>query len=113
MTIDNIVTKIDLPGWFEIFAGGGLTAVILFSVGILFLAVPVIGLILGPAMMLTAGLVAITHVGLMFRHKHGYAGHCPHCGASVDAGEPGSVGECGDCQNKFVHRDNHLWEIEK
>ena len=112
MTIDSSVKKIDSPR-FEIFAGGGLAAVMIFSVGVFMLVVPVIGWIVGPSLMITAGLIALAHLVGMFRNQPGYAGHCPDCGSPVTAGGPGSVSECGACKNRFVHRDGQLWMIEK
>lgn len=113
MTIDSTVKKIDPPGWFEMFAGGGMAAVVIFSVGVFVLVIPVVGWILGPALMITAGLIALAHVVGMFSKKPDYAGHCPYCGSPASAGDPGSVGQCGACKNRFVHRDNQLWQIEK
>jgi hypothetical protein len=110
MTIDSTVKKIDPPGWFEMFAGGGIAAVVIFSVGVFVMVIPVIGWILGPALMITAGLIALAHVVGMFRKKPDYAGHC---GSPAAAGDPGSVGQCGACQNRFVHHDSQLWQIEK
>ena len=48
--------------WFEIFAGGGLAALIIFSVGLFLLVVPVIGWVVGPALMITAALVLVVHL---------------------------------------------------
>jgi hypothetical protein len=113
MTIDSSVKRISPPGWFEMFAGGGLAAVVIFSVGVFVLVIPVLGWILGPALMITAGLIALVHVVEMFKKKADYVGHCPYCDASTTAGNPGSVSQCGACQHRFVHRDGQLWQIEQ
>ena len=110
MAIDSKVKKVEPPGSFEILAGGGLAAVVIFSVGVFMMVVPLIGWVVGPALMIVAGVVAVVHMGQIFRRKAGYAGNCPYCGAPTVAGEPGSVGECHACWNKFVHRDNQLWK---
>ena len=112
MTIDSTVRKIDAPAKFEMLAGGGLAAVVVFSVGVFLLVIPVLGWLLGPALMIVAGLIAISHVGGIFRRKPGYMANCPCCGAPTAAGEPGSTGECPECKSKFVHRESHLLKIE-
>ena len=113
MTIDSAVTRIDTPGRFEMFAGGGIAAVVIFSVGVFLLVVPVLGWVVGPALMITAGLIALTHVvGMFSSNKPAYAGHCPYCGSPAAAGEPGSVGQCEACNHKFVHRESQLLKIE-
>ncbi|MBZ5601420.1 MAG: hypothetical protein LAO79_03855 [Acidobacteriia bacterium] len=100
------------PGRFEMFAGGGLAAVVIFSVGVFMSVVPVIGWIVGPGLMITAGLIAIGHVVGIFRAKPSYTGHCPNCGAPAAAGDPGSVGMCEACHSGFAHHDNQLWKLE-
>jgi hypothetical protein len=111
MAIDTTVRKVDPPALMEIFAGGGIAAVFLFSVGVFMSIVPVIGWVIGPGLMILAGVIAIAHIGGMFKRKPGYAGHCPHCGAEAIVGAPGTSGECEACKHKFVHRDAHLMEI--
>lgn len=114
MTIDSTVKRSDSPGRFEMFAGGGLAAVVIFSVGVFLMVVPVLGWIVGPALMITAGLIALTHVvGMFGSNKPGYAGNCPYCGSPATAGDPGSVGQCGACEKRFVHRDSQLRKIEE
>jgi len=85
--------------------------VVIFSVGVFLLVIPVIGWLLGPALMLIAGLIVMAHVGGIFSRKPAYAGHCPYCGAPAEAGDPGSIGECGACKNRFVHRDSQLLKL--
>lgn len=111
MTIDSTVKKIDSPAAIEMLAGGGLAAVVIFSVGVFLLVIPVIGWLVGPALMIAAGLIAIAHVTGIFWRKAEYTGHCPYCDAPAVASEPGSVGVCGACKNKFVHRDGQLCKI--
>lgn len=112
MTIDSTVKRIDPPANIEILAGGGLAAVIIFSVGVFMMVVPVIGWIVGPALMLTAGVIAIVHVGEVFRKKPEYVGHCPFCGAEVVAGDPDSIHTCGACKKEFVRREDKLVAYE-
>ena len=113
MTIDTTVRRVNPPGRFEFFAGGGLAAVIIFSVGVFVMVVPIIGWAVGPALMITAGLIAVGHVIGMFRIKPGYEGDCPYCGSATPAGEPESVSQCETCKNQFIHRDNRLWKTEE
>lgn len=110
MTIDSTVHRID-PHSIEILAGGGIAAVILFSVGVFLMVVPILGWVVGPALMLLAGVVAIAHVGEVFRSKPEYAGHCPNCGAEVVVGDTGSVGTCAACSARFEHRDGRLVKL--
>jgi hypothetical protein len=114
MTINSSVEKIRPQATrFEIFAGGGLAAVVIFSIGVFLLVVPVLGWIVGPSLMLAAGIIALVHLVLMFRSKPHYTGHCPYCGSATTAGEPGSISECAACKNTFVHREGQLCKIEE
>ncbi len=112
MTIDTSVKKIDPPGLIEMLAGGGIAAVVIFSVGVFLLVVPIVGWVVGPALMIAAGLIALAHVGGIFSRKASYTGHCPSCGAAVTIGEPGSAGVCPECKSTFVHRNSQLRKIE-
>jgi len=111
MTIDNSVRRIASPR-FEFAAGGGIAAVVIFSVGVFMLVVPILGWIIGPGLMLTGILVAIWHFGGIFRNKANYAGHCPYCGAVANVGSAGSVAECPGCQRSFIHRDGKLNKLD-
>ena len=95
------------------FAGGGIAAVICFSVGVFLLIVPVLGWIVGPSLMLMAGLIATVHLIGMFRGRSTYEGHCPYCGAPATAGNPGSMGRCGACKHRFEHRDGQFWQSDQ
>jgi len=112
MTIDSTVKRIEPPATIEILAGGGLAAVIFFSVGVFMTVVPVIGWIIGPALMITAGLIAILHIGEIFGKKAEYVGHCPSCGAQASAGEPESVHICAACKKQYVYREDKLVAYE-
>lgn len=108
MTIDPTPKKIDPPGVLEMIAGGGIAAVVIFSVGVFLLVVPIVGWVVGPSLMVLAGLIAIAHIGGIFMRKPAYAGQCPHCGEPVTIGGPGSVSQCAACKNKFIHRRGQL-----
>ena len=109
---DTTVKRIDSPGRFEMFAGGGIAAIIIFSVGVFMMVVPVLGWIVGPSLMIAAGLLASAHVFGMFHKPPKYAGNCPHCGLASDAGNPGDLTECSGCGKEFMHRDRQLVKAE-
>jgi hypothetical protein len=108
MTIDSTVKRTEaLP----FVARAGLCIVLAcfgFVLGIgLFLLIPVIGLFLGPIVVL--GSVSMLFV--MFINEPSFSANCPYCGVSGDAGNPGAVTKCRHCKNRFVHRDGLLWKI--
>ena len=111
MTIDTTVRKVEPPGWFEVLAGGGIAAVVIFSVGVFLSIVPILGWVLGPALMILAGLIFAWHVYEMFSRKPSYSGHCPYCGEPVLSGGPGAVGQCAACKNRFVQREDQLYKL--
>ena len=111
MTIDSSVKRSD-PPVVEMLAGGGLATLIIFSVGVFMMVVPVIGWIVGPALMLTAGLIAAIHVAEIFRAKPDYAAHCPYCNAPVHPADRDSTGACGTCNHRFANRDGLLSKTE-
>jgi type IV secretory pathway TrbD component len=111
MTIDCTVRRIDPPGIVEMLAGGGLAAVVIFSVGVFLMVIPLIGWLVGPALMISAGVILLADMRGIFRRKTGYAGHCPSCGEPAMAGDPESVGECGACHSPFVHHDGQLVKV--
>lgn len=113
MTTDCSVKRIEAPGRFEIFAGGGLATVIIFSVGIFMMVVPIVGWVVGPTLIVLAGLIAIAHLTRLFRNRPAYSGHCPCCGLPAFAGEPGTTGVCYSCKNRFIHRDGALHRLDE
>ncbi len=112
MTFDSTVKRIGPPAAIEMLAGGGLAAIIVFSVGVFLLVIPIFGWMVGPALMLTAGLIAIAHLAGVFRSKAEYAGACPYCGSRATADGPGSIGECSACKNRFIHQDGRFQQLE-
>jgi hypothetical protein len=112
MTIDSTVRKVEPPAAFEILAGGGIAAVVVFSVGVFLMIVPILGWIVGPCCMLAAGVILIAHIAGVIKSKPNYASHCPHCGAEAEAGEPESNGRCAVCRNAFVHTNGRLWKLQ-
>jgi hypothetical protein len=113
MTIDSTVKRIGPPAAIEMLAGGGLAALIVFSVGVFLLVIPILGWVVGPALMVTAGLIAIAHLAEVFWSKAEYAGACPYCGAPANAPGPESVGECHACNHRFIQRNGELQKIEQ
>ncbi len=114
MTIDSTATRIEpRPTQFEMFAGGSIAAVICFSVGVFLLVVPVVGWIVGPSLMLTAGLIALAHAVGLLQNRSTYKGRCPYCGAPVTAGDPGSMGRCGACKHRFEHSEGQFLQSEQ
>lgn len=112
MTIDTTVKRINPPGRFEFFAGGGLAAIIFFSVGVFLMVIPILGWIIGPSLMILAGGIAVAHLmGMFRRNRPGYVGHCPYCGSEEIAGEPDSVSQCTSCGQRFTHHDHQLSKI--
>ncbi len=112
MTIDSTVTRVGPSGRFELFAGGGIAALWVFSVGVFMMVIPVIGWVVGPAFMITAAVIAVFHLIGFFKNTAAYTASCPYCGAATIAGEPGSTGECSACKHHFSHHDSHLWKTE-
>ncbi len=66
-----------MRGEFEIFAGGGIAAVMCFGVGVFLMVVPVLGWVVGSSLMLLAGLIALAHAVGMFKAASTYQGQCP------------------------------------
>lgn len=110
MTIDTTVKRIDPPTKWEMLAFGSVAFVFVFSVGVFLTIIPVVGWVAGPALMITAIVIAAAHIAGLFRRKTGYAGHCPHCGEAAMAGDPETTGICGACHHKFLHHQSHLEE---
>lgn len=113
MTIDTTVKKSgSTAGRGELVASGLMEAVFCFMVGVLLLVVPVIGWILGPALMLLAALIIVVHGAALLTRRSGYVGRCPHCGAKTTVHSEDGTGRCPVCRRRVALHDGELEIVE-